>query len=43
MWDGTVDENWGKQHHSVWYDREVGKGNIPTAPPPPKGTVQPAE
>ena len=43
MWDGTVDENWGKQHHSIWYEREVGKGNIPTAPPPPEGKVQPAE
>ena len=30
MWDGTVDEEWAKQHHSVWYEREVGKGNIPT-------------
>ena len=25
MWDGTVDENWAKQHHSIWYDREVGR------------------
>jgi formate dehydrogenase subunit gamma len=43
MWDGTVDENWSKQHHSVWYDREVGKGNVPVAPAPPAGKVQPAE
>ena len=34
MWDGIVDENWGKQHHSIWYDREVGKGNVPVAPRP---------
>ncbi|HET7155386.1 MAG TPA: formate dehydrogenase subunit gamma [Hyphomicrobiaceae bacterium] len=46
MWDGTVDENWGKQHHSIWYEREVGKGNVPVAPPPQgkvEGKVQPAE
>ena len=42
MWDGTVDENWAKQHHSIWYDREVGKGNAPVAPAP-DGKVQPAE
>ena len=41
MWDGIVDENWAKQHHSIWYDREVSKGNIPVAPAP-KGNVQPA-
>jgi formate dehydrogenase subunit gamma len=41
MWDGTVDENWAMQHHSVWYEREVPKGNI--AVPPPEGKVQPAE
>ena len=46
MWDGTVDEEWAKQHHSVWYERELGKGNIPVAPPPQgkvEGKVQPAE
>jgi formate dehydrogenase subunit gamma len=42
MWDGTVDENWSKQHHSIWYDREVKKGNVPVAPAP-EGKVQPAE
>jgi formate dehydrogenase subunit gamma len=42
MWDGKVDENWSKQHHSIWYDREVGKGNVPVAPVP-DGKVQPAE
>jgi formate dehydrogenase subunit gamma len=41
MWHGTVDENWGKQHHSIWYEREVSKGNVPAAPPP-AGTVEPA-
>jgi formate dehydrogenase subunit gamma len=50
MWDGTVDENWAKQHHSIWHEREVGKGNIAAAPPaapapapPAEGKVQPAE
>jgi formate dehydrogenase subunit gamma len=42
MWDGTVDENWAKQHHSIWYEREVSKGNIPAAPQP-EGKIQPAE
>jgi formate dehydrogenase subunit gamma len=41
MWDGTVDEEWAKQHHSIWHEREVGKGNI--AVPPPEGKMQPAE
>jgi formate dehydrogenase subunit gamma len=41
MWHGTVDENWAEQHHSIWYKREVGKGNVPAAPADPK--VQPAE
>jgi len=42
MWHGTVDENWAKQHHSIWYEREVSKGNI-SVPPKPEGRVQPAE
>jgi formate dehydrogenase subunit gamma len=48
MWDGTVDENWAKQHHRIWYDREVAKGNVPELPPigkvhPAVGEVRPAE
>jgi formate dehydrogenase subunit gamma len=43
MWDGTVDEEWAKQHHSVWYEREVAKGNTPRLQPPPEGRIQPAE
>jgi formate dehydrogenase subunit gamma len=48
MWDGTADENWAKQHHSIWYDREVAKGNIPAVPklgkaPPGVGQIRPAE
>jgi formate dehydrogenase subunit gamma len=41
MTNGTVDENWAKQHHSIWHEREVAKGNIAT--PLPQGKVQPAE
>jgi hypothetical protein len=41
MWDGTVDENWAKQHHSILYEREIGKGNIPK--PVLEGKAQPAE
>jgi len=40
MWDGTVDETWAKQHHSIWYDREISKGNVPK--PAPAGEVHPA-
>jgi formate dehydrogenase subunit gamma len=52
IWDGTADENWAKQNHSVWYEREVAKGNVAVVPaegelaPDPKlstdGTLQPA-
>jgi formate dehydrogenase subunit gamma len=41
MWDGTVDENWAIQHHSIWHEREAAKGNV--AAPLPKGNAQPAE
>ena len=41
MWDGVVDENWAKQNHSVWYERELGKGNVPAAQADSK--PQPAE
>jgi hypothetical protein len=50
MWNGVVDENWAKQHHSIWYQRKIGKGNVPTAPtdgeqpaPPTNGKLEPAE
>jgi formate dehydrogenase subunit gamma len=41
MWDGTVDANWAKEHHSRWAEKEAAKGQI--SPPPPRGTMQPAE
>ena len=41
MWDGTVDANWAKEHHSLWYETEVAKGHV--SAPPPEGRVQPAE
>jgi formate dehydrogenase subunit gamma len=41
MWDGTVDENWAREHHRLWLEREHARGR--TAPPPPAGHVQPAE
>jgi formate dehydrogenase subunit gamma len=41
MWDGTVDENWAREHHRLWLEREAARGNI--APPPPAAHVQPAE
>jgi formate dehydrogenase subunit gamma len=41
MWDGTVDVNWAKEHHSIWAARESAKGHV-TAPPP-EGRMQAAE
>jgi formate dehydrogenase subunit gamma len=41
MWDGTVDVNWAKEHHSVWAEREIAEGHV-TAPPP-EGRMQAAE
>ena len=41
MWDGTVDVNWAKQHHRVWFEKEMAEGHV--TPPPPKGRMQPAE
>jgi formate dehydrogenase subunit gamma len=39
MGTGTVDENWAKQHHSLWLEEEKAKGHV-EAPP---GRMQPAE
>ena len=39
MWDGTVDANWAKEHHSLWAEQEAAKGVAPT----PAGKMQPAE
>ena len=25
MWRGTVDRNWAKEHHSLWYERITGR------------------
>jgi formate dehydrogenase subunit gamma len=41
MGTGTVDENWAKQHHSLWLEEEKAKGNV--ADTPPSGRMQPAE
>jgi formate dehydrogenase subunit gamma len=42
MWDGTVDENWAKEHHRIWYEKEAAAGHV-GAPPPEGGRMQPAE
>jgi formate dehydrogenase subunit gamma len=39
MGTGTVDENWAKQHHSLWLEEEKAKG----AGAAPSGRMQPAE
>jgi formate dehydrogenase subunit gamma len=41
MWDGTVDVNWAKEHHSVWAEREAAKGHVTAASP--EGRMQAAE
>jgi formate dehydrogenase subunit gamma len=41
MWDGTVDVNWAKEHHSLWAEREIAKGHVTAAPP--EGRMQAAE
>jgi formate dehydrogenase subunit gamma len=40
MWDGIVDVNWAKEHHSAWFEKEVAGGH--TAPPP-QGRMAAAE
>jgi formate dehydrogenase subunit gamma len=39
MGTGTVDENWAKQHHSLWLEEEKAKTGATPAP----GRMQPAE
>lgn len=34
MWNGYVDANWAKQHHSLWYEDEVKKGKGPVEEQP---------
>jgi formate dehydrogenase subunit gamma len=42
MWDGTVDVNWAKEHHSLWAaEQEAAKGHVSGSPP--EGRMQPAE
>ena len=41
MWEGTVDVNWAKEHHSLWAQEELAKGEA--KPSPPAGKMQPAE
>ena len=41
MWDGTVDANWAKEHHSLWLEQEEKRGKVTT--PPPQGAMQAAE
>jgi formate dehydrogenase subunit gamma len=31
MWDGTVDVNWAKEHHSLWVEKEAAKGEMQPA------------
>jgi formate dehydrogenase subunit gamma len=40
MWDGTVDINWAREHHSLWLDQETASGH---ANRPPRDHMAPAE
>jgi formate dehydrogenase subunit gamma len=40
MWDGTVDINWARQHHSAWLDEEAAGEN---ANPSARDRMAPAE
>jgi formate dehydrogenase subunit gamma len=40
MWDGTVDINWAREHHSLWLDEETASGH---ANRPPRDRMAPAE
>jgi len=42
MGSGTVDVNWAKQHHSLWFEQEARKGHV-SAPTSEGGTMQAAE
>jgi formate dehydrogenase subunit gamma len=39
MWDGTVDVNWAKEHHSLWLEQEAARGQVS----PPQPGMQAAE
>jgi formate dehydrogenase subunit gamma len=41
MWNGTVDVNWAKEHHSLWLAQEEAKGRVSGLPS--EGRMQPAE
>ena len=34
MWEGTVDENWAKQHHALWVAEEKAKERAPAGATP---------
>ena len=34
MGEGTVDENWAKQHHALWLEEEKANGHAPTGAAP---------
>jgi formate dehydrogenase subunit gamma len=40
MWDGRVDVNWAKEHHSAWLDKEIADG---TKNPSARDRMAPAE
>jgi formate dehydrogenase subunit gamma len=45
MWDGAVDTNWAKQHHSLWAEEQLGQARPQSPPgaPSAEGKLAPAE
>ena len=41
MGDGTVDENWAKQHHALWLEEEKARTGPPSATPATPALQQP--
>jgi formate dehydrogenase subunit gamma len=40
MRHGTVDEEWAKAHHELWYEEIKAGGTPPSNTPPPRGAQQ---
>lgn len=43
MGSGDVDVNWAREHHSLWLEKKVARGEVKGAPSPPTGRPAPAE
>ena len=41
MATGSVDLNWAREHHALWLQEEIAKGEVPNLPP--RSSASPAE